>query len=220
MLSGVVFDMDGVLIDSHAAHKTAWRTLLGELGREVSEGDLAFVLDGRRRDDILRHFLGEISEREILEYGKRKDEQFFRLVGLVTVKEGLFQFLDELERHEIAKAVATSATSFRADEMLKRFKLTSRFAATVTGSDVARGKPDPAIFRLAGIRLKLDPATLMVVEDAASGVKAAKAAGMKCLGIAIGDRVEMLLNAGADAVVPDFSGMTVARLHELMTFDS
>jgi HAD superfamily hydrolase (TIGR01509 family) len=220
MLSGVVFDMDGVLIDSHSAHKLAWRGFLAEIGKEVSDTDLEFVLDGRRRDDILRHFLGELSEEQILEFGKLKDGQFFRRADLVTLKEGLLDFLDDLERHSIAKAVATSATSFRAMEMLKRFEIKGRFSAAVTGNDVEKGKPDPAIFRLAGTRLNLPSSALLVVEDAVSGVKAAKAAGMQCLGMADESRAQLLLDAGADAVVPDFSGVTVEYLHQLVNFDS
>lgn len=58
MLSAVIFDMDGVIIDSHPAHRAAWRTFLREIGRKVTETELDFVLDGRKRSEILRHFLG------------------------------------------------------------------------------------------------------------------------------------------------------------------
>lgn len=220
MLSGVVFDMDGVLIDSHSAHKLAWRSFLEEVGREVTDEDLDFVLDGRKREDILRHFLGEMPDEQLIEFGKRKDAQFFRHADLVTLKHGLLGFLDDLEVHSIARAVATSATSFRAGEMLKRFAIGSRFSVTVTGSDVVKGKPDPAIFRLAGSRLNVPASALLVVEDAVSGVKAAKAAGMKCLGMAGEDRAKLLADAGADAVIEDFAAMTVGRLHALIDFDS
>lgn len=220
MLSGVVFDMDGVLIDSHSAHKLAWRAFLAEVGKQVSDVDLDFVLDGRKREDILRHFLGELSEEQVIEFGKLKDAQFFRLADLVTLKTGLLEFLDDLERHAIRKAVATSATSFRACEMLRRFNLAARFSAAVSGNDVEKGKPDPSVFRLAGKRLELPTSTLLVVEDAVSGVKAAKAAGMKCLGIAEERRAQLLIEAGADAVVPDFSSLTVERLLQIINFNS
>jgi len=212
VLSGVLFDMDGVLIDSHSAHKVAWRRFFDGLGKQVSDGDLDYVVDGRRRDDILRHFLGEVSDKQLCEYGKVKDAHFFDVVDLVTVKRGLSSFLDDLECHRIATAVATSANRFRAGEMLKRFGLTTRFSATVTGNEVVRGKPDPAIFRLAGSRLDLPPTALLVVEDAVSGVKAAKAAGMRCLGIAGHDRAQMLRDAGADAVIPDFTVWLLVEL--------
>ena len=65
MLRGIVFDMDGVIIDSHPTHRKAWQEFLGTLGRTVSEDDLDFILEGRKRQDILRHFLGELSNVEL-----------------------------------------------------------------------------------------------------------------------------------------------------------
>ena len=61
VFKGVVFDFDGVIVDSHPAHLRAWKSFLNSMGKNVSEEQLHFVLDGRKRDDILRHFLGELS---------------------------------------------------------------------------------------------------------------------------------------------------------------
>ena len=72
-LRGVIFDMDGVLVDSHAVHREAWRLFFHTLEREVPESELDFILDGRKRGDILRHFLGDCADAELEEFGKRKD---------------------------------------------------------------------------------------------------------------------------------------------------
>jgi len=72
----VVFDMDGVLIDSHPAHRAAWREFLRMMGRDASEAGLAFILEGRTRSEILRHFFGELGNEDLQEFGKRKDEIF------------------------------------------------------------------------------------------------------------------------------------------------
>ena len=69
-LRGVIFDMDGVLVDSHAAHRKAWRLFFETLGREVPECELDFILDGRKRGDILRHFLGDCPDSELEELGR------------------------------------------------------------------------------------------------------------------------------------------------------
>ena len=76
MLKGVIFDFDGVIVDSHPAHKRAWIKFLESVGRSVSEEELQFILDGRKRDDILRHFLGALDAQKTAEYGLRK-ERFF-----------------------------------------------------------------------------------------------------------------------------------------------
>jgi beta-phosphoglucomutase len=72
-LRGVIFDMDGVLVDSHSAHRDAWRQFFQTLGRNVPESELDFILDGRKRGDILQHFLGNCPDSELEEFGRRKD---------------------------------------------------------------------------------------------------------------------------------------------------
>src|SRR6202140_3040754 len=76
LLQAVIFDMDGVLIDSHPAHRKTWRRFLHSMGRDVTNHELDFILDGRKRAEILRYFRGEISEVQLEEHGKRKDDSF------------------------------------------------------------------------------------------------------------------------------------------------
>lgn len=216
MLKGVVFDMDGVLIDSHPAHQRAWRTFLLELGKQVSDEDLQFVLDGRKRQDILRYFLGELTKEQVQHYSQIKDKHFAAFAGEVRLVPGTLEFLEALSGEGIQAAVATSASAFRAREMLERFHLSHLFAAVATGSEVTRGKPDPEIFRLAAFRLGHNPGCMVAIEDAVSGVKAATAAGMTCLGIATGERFAMLMTAGAKAVRENFVGLSVAELESLL----
>jgi beta-phosphoglucomutase len=216
MLKGVVFDMDGVLIDSHPAHQQAWRMFLLELGKEISAENMNFLLDGRKREDILRHFLGELTNEQVQTYSKIKDRHFVALAGEVRLIPGVQDFLDALAQAGIEAAVATSASAFRAREMLDRFHLTDRFAAVVTGSEVTRGKPDPEIFQLAAARLGQNPDCLIAFEDAVSGVKAAITAGMSCMGIGTGERASLLLAAGARTTRENFVGLSPLDLHELL----
>ena len=76
MLRGVIFDMDGVLIDSHPIHKRAWRKFFETLEVEVSDRELDFVLDGRKKEDILRHFLDDLPDSEIRDSGHQKEMLF------------------------------------------------------------------------------------------------------------------------------------------------
>lgn len=216
LLTGVVFDMDGVLLLTHSAHKLAWRRFLAEVGYEISEPDLDFVLDGRKREEILHHFLGELSDAQLRYCGEIKDRHFLAVADSVKTVPGVFQFLDILEENRVVAAVATSATACRAHNMLQQYGLKERFAAIVTGSDVTAGKPDPTIFRLAAERIGKTPEDVLVVEDAVSGVKAANAAGMKCLGIADANRAPMLLAAGAYRVVPDFAALDAGDVKAML----
>jgi HAD superfamily hydrolase (TIGR01509 family) len=215
LCKGVIFDMDGVLIDSHPIHKKVWTKFLASLNRPVTEEELDFVLDGRKREEILRHFLGDLSAERIRAYGQQKDRIYEETSRDLKTISGTEEFLGALESADIPMAVATSASFLRARDTLAALGILPRFTALVTGSDVVNGKPDPEIFVRAAERLDQDPHELLVVEDAASGVKAAKSAGMKCLGIATGGRRELLRAAGADCVIPDYREFSLPQVQRL-----
>lgn len=215
MLKGIIFDLDGVIVDSHAAHKKAWRALLASVGRHVSEQELDFVVEGHKREEILRHFMGELREEEVRKYSTLKDELFRDVAHEVTVIPGVFEFIERASSEGIVLAIGTSAARKRAEEMLSGFRLKSHFRVVVTGDDVQRGKPDPAVFQMAAEGLGLSAGNLLVCEDAVPGVEAAKSAGMKCLAVAANGRRALLERAGADAVVEDFRNVSVGELRHL-----
>jgi len=212
---GAVFDFDGVIVDSHPAHVRAWEKFLECVGRTVSGEQLQFVLDGRKREDILRHFMGELSNEQIAEYGHLK-EQFFRdeAVNVRTI-DGLLGFLEDLEREQFALAIASSGSRSRVDFLLDKLGLKQCFRVVITGDEVEEGKPHPAIFVKAAQQLRMDSSQLVAFEDAPSGVKAAKAAGMLCVGIAQPDLASTLLDAGAIHVAPDFRSLSCSKVQEL-----
>src|SRR5262249_54502652 len=200
MLEAVIFDLDGVILDSHSAHLRAWQELLRELGRELSESDLSFILEGYSREQILRHYLGDIALDRLQEYGARKDQLFRKRAAEVTIVAGLTSFLEQLDAAHIPFAVATSAKRVRTVDMLDDLGLTRRFQAIVTAEDANCPKPDPEVFMLAAQRLQVAADKVLVCEDSLAGVTSAKAAGMKCLAIAANGRGPLLKSAGADAV--------------------
>jgi beta-phosphoglucomutase len=215
MLRAIIFDLDGVIVDSHPVHKQAWKTLLLSLGKDVADHELSFVLEGQKREDILRHFLGDLTEEQVKYYGAKKEALFRDSGQEFKMIRGLPEFLDCLEAAAMPLALASSASRCRAGYTLERLDLQRRFRVVVTGDDVAKGKPDPTIFRLAAQGLNVDPENILVCEDAVSGVEAAKEAGMKCLAIAANGRGPLLKKAGADRVVPDFTLASLADLRRL-----
>jgi beta-phosphoglucomutase len=215
-LQAVVFDMDGVIVDSHPAHRFAWKEFLRTLGKEVSEGELDFVMDGRKREDILIHFLGPLSSLQLKEFGQMKNELFWQAASEVVPIPGALEFIDCVYRAGITMAVATSASASRTHSILSRTGLISRFRAVVTGDEVRKGKPDPDIYRVACQRIDCRPNTAVAIEDAASGVRAAKEAGMKCVGIAGRSSGEHLTAAGADCVLVDFLDVSLQKFHSLV----
>lgn len=214
MLSGVIFDLDGVIVDSHPAHKQAWRMFLASLGRFVSESDLDFIFEGHRRREILVHFLGELSVAEIEEYGRKKDEFFRQACSLPEPVAGSVELIKSLEKAGLCIAVATSASRQRTQWTLEQLNIADCFEAVVTGDDVVQSKPDPAIYRLAAQRLSISPERLFAVEDSVCGVHSARSAGLRCLGIGLGANVHELLQAGADCVLPNLTDLSVNDLKE------
>jgi beta-phosphoglucomutase len=209
MLKCVIFDMDGVLVDSHPIHRRAWRRCLSSTGMIVSEQDMEIIFEGRKREEILRFFLGELSDDQIRAYGGKKEALFHEESGAMGMIPGVREFLDEIAGAHIPMAVASSGSRSRVNHLLDRFDLRKFFRFVVTGDDVAKGKPAPAIFLKAAAGLDVAEKDALVVEDSVSGVQAAKAAGMKCLGVAPQARERALLDAGVDFFLPDFRNISI-----------
>jgi HAD superfamily hydrolase (TIGR01509 family) len=212
MLRAVIFDMDGVIVDSHPAHRQAWRVFLCTLGKPVSDADLDFVLDGRKRSEILRHFLGELSDHDMHEYGKKKDEYFRQAALQVEPVPGLMEFVYALQKEGIATAVATSASESRTRHTLEHLRLIDGMNVIVTGDDVVLGKPDPSVYDLACKRLGIAPKDGLAIEDAVSGIQAARGAGLNCIGVARHESPDKLIAAGAAHVIKDFCSVSTALL--------
>src|ERR1051326_6056760 len=127
MIGGVIFDFDGVIADSHAAHMQAWNTFLYSKGKVVGEVELSFVREGAKREEILRHFLGELTSEQIASYGAEKDKVFQSHRGEVKLVPGLLEFLRQLDALTIPSAVASSGSRARVEQALKAFTLGTRW---------------------------------------------------------------------------------------------
>ncbi len=215
----VIFDMDGVVIDSHPAHREAWLSFLRTLNREVCDKELDYILDGRKREDILRHFLGDISPDQLCRYGQQKDMFFKKQMWQVRPMPGLVELLSDLQSCQVPLAVATSASAKRTYSTLRQLGLRDYFDTIITANDVTASKPDPAIYRLACERLCVSPPEALAIEDAYSGVVAASTAGLRCVGIAVGQDGENLRKAGATVVLHDSRDLTMEQLEEFFQRD-
>jgi beta-phosphoglucomutase len=204
MLKAVIFDLDGVVADSHPIHEAAWKTLLAEEGLDPAKINVDFLYAGHPRREILRHYLGDVSEARAERLRKRKDELYQQAAENLAPKPGIPRVLDELEAEGIAFALATSGARGRTLETLAKFGMTDRFAAVVTGEEVSSAKPAPDIFLLAASRVEVLPEESIVVEDSVAGVQAALASGMCCVGYALPERLFSLREAGAHDVIADF----------------
>ena len=205
----VVFDMDGVLVDSGAHHRDAWRQLLGELGLTPAR-DFWRLTIGRPAEEAVALLLGRpVDAEEAGRLARRKREHYARLTarGMVPIA-GAPTFVGELARRGIPRAVATSASRHDMDTMLAGVGLRGHFDVVVTAEDVRRGKPDPEVYVRAAEGLGLAPDRCVVFEDSLVGVHAARSAGMRVIGVCSAHTDRELQAAGAERAIDDFEDVT------------
>jgi beta-phosphoglucomutase len=208
--SAVIFDMDGVLIDSGAHHRAAWRALLDELGVTPGAPDSWRLTIGRPSVEAVPLLLGRaMSAAEAQRLAARKQEHYRRLAagGPATVR-GVVEFVADLAARRVPRAVATSASRRDVEDLLNRAGLRDRFEVVVAAEDVSRGKPDPEVYLRAAGRLGVEPGHCLVFEDAVVGVRAARSAGMRTIGVSTAHTETELRAAGAERAVEDFEGVT------------
>jgi beta-phosphoglucomutase family hydrolase len=204
----VIFDMDGVLIDSGAHHREAWRRMLAEAGVDPPAGFWRHTI-GRPSHEAVPLLLGSaIAPAEARRLAARKHAHYESLAarGMPAVP-GVVAFVERLKEQAVPLAVATSARRSDAVELLGPLGLLDRFQTIVTAEDVTRGKPDPEVYRLAARRLGAPPEACLVFEDALVGVQAARGAGMRVIGVATAYGEDDLIAAGAERAIATFEGL-------------
>ncbi len=197
MIKGVLFDMDGVLVDSEAFICKAAVQMFKELGIGVRENDfLPFVGAGEDR------YIGGVAEKynvslDLKTAKKRTYKIYDEIIqGNMEILPGVQEFIKKCRDRNLKIALATSADETKMKANLNATELTlSLFDAAVSGLDVERKKPYPDIYLKAARLIGISPENCLVVEDAVNGVAAAKAAGARCLAITSSFTKEQLHNA-------------------------
>lgn len=204
----VLFDMDGVLVNSEPVITEAAIQALREFGVEAHPHDFhQFTGMGEDR------FIGGVAELHgtpyVIPMKTRTYEIYGELVGgMIEVYHGTLLLLNKLKEHGIPVALASSADMVKVKANLQAAGIAEDlFAAIISGDDVANKKPAPDIYLLAASRCGMAPADCVVVEDAISGIRAAKAAGMRCVAVMTSFGEDVLQAEGAAAVCADISGV-------------
>jgi beta-phosphoglucomutase len=217
MPCGVIFDMDGVLVDSGPAHAESWRLLARGHGIEISDDQFKATFGQTSRDIIHTLWATPVSDEAIRRYDAEKEHIYRELItGQVPLMPGARELLSSLSQAGHVLAVATSGPAENLQLVLREGDLGRFFAATVTGFDVARGKPAPDCFLLAAERAGLQPGNCVVVEDAPAGIQAAGAAGMNPIGFVGTHPATRLREAGAATTVARLTDITPELVTDLL----
>jgi beta-phosphoglucomutase len=210
---GIIFDMDGVLLDSEPFIIKAATQMLAELGLKIQLEDFdPFTGTGEDR------FLGGVAEKynfpfDIKAGKSRTYDIYLELIkGKLNPLNGAREFIAKCRAAGKKLAVASSSDLRKVKGNLAEIKIPAEtFDAVVTGSDVVHKKPSPDIFLLAAKRIGLDPKHCLVIEDAPSGIAAGKAAGCKCLGITSSFTPDKL--SAADWFAPDLANVPIDAIN-------
>ena len=185
---GVLWDLDGTLVDSAELHWLSWRDTMAAEGHPITYEQFVASF-GQKNDRVLAGWLGtDASPEWIRRVGDAKEQEYRRLALLhgLTPLPGAAEWIHRLHERGWKQAIASSAPRANVHVMLQALGVAPDFDAIVSAEDVTAGKPDPQVFLRAADRLGLAPHQCIVVEDAAVGIEAARRAGIKTIGVSRG----------------------------------
>jgi beta-phosphoglucomutase len=213
----VIFDVDGVLVDSYHAHFASWQRMAGEQGWTVTEAEFAASFGRTSREIIAQRWSnGRLSDEQVAELDDRKEAIYREILReSFPAMDGAARLIVALADSGVAMAVGSSGPPQNVQLVLENVDFGRRIQAVVTGVDVTRGKPDPQVFRFAAERLGVAPARCVVVEDAPAGIAAARAAGMHSVGLVSTGRTAEELQA-ADLVVTSLQSLSPSTIRQLI----
>ncbi len=184
MVKAVIFDMDGVIVDSEPIHFESDKMTMRHYGKYITDEELSRYVGVSNPDmwsELREKYELEASVEELLETQFAYKKQIIGDRKLEPIN-GIRELLDRLKGNEIRIGLASSSSREFIEFMLSNLGLAGYFEVVISGEEVQRGKPFPDIFLKAAQGLSVEPSNCMVIEDSGHGVKAAKRAGMKCVG--------------------------------------
>ena len=216
--AAVIFDMDGVLVDSNPFHLQKWVDLLIKHRIPFKPEDLPEQVLGHRNDTAFRYFFGpNLTAEQRHELGEELEDTFRRVFKPhVKPLPGLSALIADCHSAGVPMAVASSAMKKNVEFIVDELGFRPYFRCLVTGDEVARPKPDPEIYLRTARTLGVEPTACVAFEDSFVGIEAAKRAGMKCVAIASTFPAQALRqHTEADLVVPGFEEMTFRTVQKL-----
>jgi beta-phosphoglucomutase len=211
LFAGVLFDLDGVVINTTELHYRVWNEFARSRNYSPTPAEL-LATNGKRADETIRAWLGaDLTEQEVAALTSDREKYFNRLLATepVSAVAGVESFIAELAAAKIPHAVATSAVPDNAELVLIRVGLRNSFDAVITAADVRRGKPDPEPYLKAAAAIGVPIAQCIVFEDSISGIRSARAAGARCAALTTTFPRDALAMEKPDWLIADFRDMPI-----------
>ena len=218
-LKGVIFDWDGVVINSALLHEKSWELLAEELALKLPPNHFKLGF-GKRNEIIIPEILKWTKDpNECQKWGNRKEEIYRELAEIesIPILDGIKSFLISLQNASIPCVIGTSTEKANLELAFKQLKIGSFFSGAVCSEDVSKGKPDPEVFIKAAKFINQTPQTCVVIEDSTHGIEAAKRGRMKAVGLTTTRSKKELYQKGADLVLSNPGDLNISLLEVLFT---
>ena len=217
----VIFDMDGVLIDSEPIHVGIEKQLFDKLGIDVSETVHRSYMGASNEfmySDLRSRFKLTESVTELMECDELFRSDYLHRLDTIPANDGLISLLSQIKSAGLKLAVATSSSPEIANLLLNKCGIASFFDAIVTTTEAGKSKPSPDVYLLAAQKIGVSPEYCIVFEDSPNGLSAAKSAGMFCVVIQSDSELIQKLSK-ADYLIQSFTNMTLTRLTDLFSIN-
>ena len=210
---GLLFDMDGVIVDNHIFHYKSWQALAKNYDLDLNEEDYRNHMNGRTIGEVVRFLQKDASEEEVKKIGIEKEVLYRDLYQpFLTPTKGLWSFLSNAQEHKIPMCIGTSAPKENVSFTINGLGIGHYFKTILDDRSVTKGKPHPEIYQKCAQSIGLPNEQCIVFEDAISGIEAGKVARSKVIALATSHERTAL---NADLVVNDFSQINIQNLFDL-----
>jgi beta-phosphoglucomutase family hydrolase len=216
MLRGIIFDMNGVIVDDERIHQESWKQLCQKYGFQLSEDEFKYKVFGHTEADTFTYLFKQ--QFTLKELDKLSAERVEIVINIIKPKlafvDGLLHLLQDLRAHKVPIAIATNSRRPYTNFIIDNLKIREFFKFIVTAEEIDKGKPDPEIYLRAAKGLSIDPKNCIAIEDSLSGIKSAQAAGMKVIAISTTHTTEEL--GMADEIINSFDDISFEKLDSRM----
>lgn len=216
MIKAVIFDMDGVITRTGAIQASAESQVFATVGIHITPEEIVNRYSGWKDIDMFKDMAKRHQIKEnIHKLRKKKWEITYKHLssGSIPAVPGALDLIEKLLKNRYILALASSTNRKFISIIINNLSIKEKFSVVISGDEVKEGKPNPEIFLLTASKLSLVPSTCLVIEDAPSGVKAAKAAGMKCIAITTTHPRKELKKA--DKIIDSFNELTIEEIGNL-----
>lgn len=207
MLTAILFDLDGTIVNTDPIHYQAWRQILANYSIEIDETFYKSRISGRLNPEIVKDILPQLSADAGQKFADEKEALFRELAPNLKPLPGFDELLKWTQTHQLKRALVTNAPRLNAEFMLEVLGIKAAFDIIVLAEDCLAGKPDPAPYQDALNKLEITATEAIALEDSPSGIRSAVGAGIRTIGIASTHNPKVLLEVGSFLSIPDFTDL-------------